>query len=56
MSISNKQLKELLNQYPDESFIYIHDDDCDNSCRHIGSIDVKYFDSDEYAVPDIILF
>ena len=53
MSMTNKQLKEMLNQYPDESFIFIHNNEDE---EHIVSINVKYFDENEYAIPDIALY
>ena len=59
MSMTNKQLKELLRQYPDESIIYVRiytDDDNDvDDCRHITSVNVEYMNSDLFEVPDIIL-
>lgn len=55
MAMKNKQLKELLNQYSDESLVYIRNGDCDNDCEHIRIVNVRYYDSDEYKAPDIIL-
>ena len=53
MSMTNKQLKEILNQYPDESLIFIHDNE---NKEHIETVNIKYFNSDDYSTPDIILF
>lgn len=55
MAMTNKQLKELLNQYPDEAIIYIYENGYDNNCKHIVSVDIRYVDSDNYEVPDIVL-
>ena len=55
MSMTNKQLKELLSQYPDESFVYIRDDNCEGSCRHIVRMNIEYMDNDLFEVPDIVL-
>ena len=55
MSMINKQLKELLNQYPDDSTIYIYDNNYIDSHKHITSVEIKYIDSDDYKVPDIVL-
>ena len=53
--MTNKQLKELLNQYPDDSVIYIYNDSHVENQKHIISVEIKYIDSDDYKVPDIIL-
>lgn len=55
MAMTNKQLKELLNQYSDEAIIYVYDDSYDDNCKHIRSVDIKYIDCDNYEVPDIVL-
>ena len=55
MSITNKQLKELLNQYPDDAIIYIHDVNYDDNCNQVSAVDIKYTDSDDYKIPDIVL-
>lgn len=55
MSMTNKQLKELLNQYPDETIIYVYNDNYDNSRKHILSVNIEYFGGDNYEVPDIVL-
>ena len=55
MAITNKQLKELLNQYPDDAIIYIYNDNCDGNFSHILSVGIEYIDSDNYEVPDIVL-
>lgn len=53
--MTNKQLKELLNQYPDDSVIYVYDNCYENNRKHILSVEIKYIDSDDYSVPDIVL-
>lgn len=53
--MTNKQLKELLNQYPDESIVYIHNNNYDFNSKHISLVEVKYIDSDDFSTPDIIL-
>lgn len=53
--MTNKQLKELLNQYPDDSIIYIYNDNYTDCNKHISLVEIKYIDCDDYKVPDIIL-
>lgn len=56
MSMTNKQLKELLNQYPDESIILIWEtNNYGGGALNITSVSVDYVDEDEYAVPQITL-
>ena len=56
MSMKNKQLKELLNQYPDDSLISIIYTDCyGDSERLISSVIISYVDNDDYSVPQINL-
>lgn len=56
MAMKNKQLKELLNQYPDDSLICIIDTDSyGDSERFISSVIISYVDNDDYSVPQINL-
>lgn len=50
-----QRLKELLNQYPDESLIMIADNASDFGRRQIISVTIEYIDGDDYSVPEIIL-
>ena len=53
--MTNKQLKDLLNQYPDNSRIVIFDDKCEFNEKDICSVLIEYVEGDDYTVPDIIL-
>lgn len=55
MAIRNKQLIDLLSQYPDESIITIFDNNYDNSEREITSVVIDYSCCDNYAEPFIII-
>lgn len=55
MAIRNKQLIDLLSQYPDESIVTIFDNDCDNSERNITSVIIDYSCTDDYVEPFITL-
>ncbi len=55
MTMTNKKLKELLSQYPDETFIYIYDNNYSNSLKDISSVVIEYIDSDDYQLPQITL-
>lgn len=48
--MKNKKLKELLNNYPDESDIYLL---VDSIIANINCVSVDYCESDEYTIPDI---
>lgn len=50
-----QKLKELLNQYPDESRVLIFDEKCDFEERDIISVLIEYIEGDDYKVPEIIL-
>ena len=55
MAIRNKQLIDLLSQYPDESIVTIFDNNYDNSERDITSVVVDYSCADNYVEPFITL-
>ena len=57
MTITNKKLIELLNQFPDESLIFISNDDYDADMpfRKVHSVSVEYFDSQNYEIPEIVI-
>lgn len=56
MAMTNKQLKELLNQYPDESVVLIFENNnYGGSAANISTVTVDFFDDDGYAVPQITL-
>ena len=50
-----QKLKELLNQYPDESRVIIFDGKCEFDEREITSVLIEYIEGDDYKVPEIIL-
>lgn len=50
--MKNKTLKELLNNYPDESNIYLL---VNSACADINCVSVDYCESDEYTIPDITI-
>ena len=50
-----QKLKELLNQYPDESRVIIFDEKCEFDQREITSVLIEYIEGDDYKVPEIIL-
>lgn len=55
MTMTNKKLKELLNQYPDETLIYISNGDCANNIKDIAVVTIEYINGDDYQLPQIIL-
>lgn len=53
--MTNKQLKELLNQYPDESTIYIFaDNGYGGGTVDISMVTIEYDAGDSYKKPQII--
>jgi hypothetical protein len=55
MAMTNKQLKELLNQYPDESTIYIFaDNGYGGGTVDISMVTIEYDAGDSYKKPQII--
>jgi hypothetical protein len=50
-----QKLKELLNQYPDESRVIIFDEKYEFDQREISSVLIEYIEGDDYKVPEIIL-
>lgn len=55
MSIKNKQLIDLLCQYPDESIVTIFDNNYEGNQKEITSVIIDYSCSDNYAEPFITL-
>lgn len=57
MTITNKKLIELLNQFPDESLVFISNSNYDEDMpyRNINSLSAEYFDNDNYQIPEIVL-
>lgn len=57
MTITNKKLKNLLEQFPDESLVFISNGNYDEDMpyRDINSLSVEYFDNDNYQTPEIVL-
>lgn len=50
-----QKLKELLNQYPEESRVIIFDKACEFEQRDITSVLIEYIEDDDYKVPEILL-
>lgn len=55
ITINNKKLKELLARYPDETPIYICDNNCGGSIRDVTVINIEYIGDDDYQLPQITL-
>lgn len=55
MTMTIKKLKELLDQYPDETLIYISDNNYSNNTRDIVSVVIEYISGDDYQMPQITL-
>lgn len=55
MTMTIKKLKELLEQYPNETIIYICDHNCGGGLRDITSINIEYVSGDDYQLPEIHL-
>ena len=54
MTITNKKLKELLDQYPDDAFIYaITNNYGTDDYKEIETIVIDYVNSDDYTLPRI---
>lgn len=55
ITMTIEKLTELLKQYPNETLIYIGDNNCDNYLRDITSVNIEYIGADDYQLPQIVL-
>lgn len=56
MAMTNKQLRELLESYPDESIVSIFEhNNYGGNEEDIVSVTIDFFDNDCYKVPHITL-
>lgn len=49
---TNKELKDIVNSYPDESEVKLY---IDGYWRDINSISIEYKKEDDYEIPTVIL-
>lgn len=55
MAMTIEKLKKILEQYPDETLIYICDNNYSGGSRDITSVNIEYVSGDDYQLPQITL-